>query len=247
MGAPENMNAAAIVGKNELREVLNARKAETDCSDRNELVVCAALDKLSSRELSHAERKTLLQMNIMSLKVARGLPGYVMLFEGMPVILRLRNLSTDLGITNGSQGVVRKIFTATCPAGFTYASCVLVEFPHSKKRARTSQNAADCDLRTPLPLVPSLQHTPATIQAPSAGCKWSPLNWSCAYDSVFMVCFYIYREASPHWRNLWSDSNYDSRRELAVSFRSWMESEANLLSQDLFDRFRDKLRDLLSH
>ncbi|KAG2758046.1 hypothetical protein P692DRAFT_20710749, partial [Suillus brevipes Sb2] len=50
----------------------------------------------------------------------------------MPVILRLRNLSTDLGITNGSQGVVRKIFTATCPAGFTYSSCVLVEFPHSK-------------------------------------------------------------------------------------------------------------------
>ncbi|KAG2347005.1 hypothetical protein BDR05DRAFT_831836, partial [Suillus weaverae] len=91
-----------------------------------------ALDKLSSHELSHAECKTLLQLNIVTLKAARSLPGYVMLFEGMPVILQLHNLSTDLGITNGSQGVVCKIFTATCPTGFTCASCILVEFPHSK-------------------------------------------------------------------------------------------------------------------
>ncbi|KAJ8591569.1 hypothetical protein M405DRAFT_706947, partial [Rhizopogon salebrosus TDB-379] len=58
--------------------------------------------------------------------------GFVLLFEGMPVILRIRNLSTDLAITNGSQGIVRRIFTNMSPAGLTYASCVLVEFPHSK-------------------------------------------------------------------------------------------------------------------
>ncbi|KAF8426436.1 hypothetical protein L210DRAFT_869176, partial [Boletus edulis BED1] len=50
----------------------------------------------------------------------------------MPVILRLRNLSTDLGITNGSQGIVRKIFTRQCPVGLTYAVCAYVEFPHSR-------------------------------------------------------------------------------------------------------------------
>ncbi|KAG2365166.1 hypothetical protein BDR07DRAFT_1278000 [Suillus spraguei] len=96
------------------------------------LIVCAALDKLSSCELSYAEHETLLWSNVATLKAACILPGYVMLFEGMPVILRVHNLSTDLGITNGSQGVVCKIFTAVCPAGFTYASCVLVEFPYSK-------------------------------------------------------------------------------------------------------------------
>ncbi|KAG1829120.1 hypothetical protein EV424DRAFT_1317342, partial [Suillus variegatus] len=50
----------------------------------------------------------------------------------MPVILRLHNISTDLRITNGSQGVVRYISTAVCPVGLTYAKCVIVEFPGSK-------------------------------------------------------------------------------------------------------------------
>ena len=30
----------------------------------------------------------------------------VPLYVGMPVILHVRNLSTDLGITNGSQGIM---------------------------------------------------------------------------------------------------------------------------------------------
>ncbi|KAG9310716.1 hypothetical protein JVU11DRAFT_9315 [Chiua virens] len=36
----------------------------------------------------------------------QSLPSSVALYVGMPVILRLRNLSTDLGITNGSQGIL---------------------------------------------------------------------------------------------------------------------------------------------
>ncbi|KAG2746800.1 hypothetical protein P692DRAFT_20693438, partial [Suillus brevipes Sb2] len=54
----------------------------------------------------------------------------------MPVILRMRNISTDLGITNGSQGVVRYISTAVCPDGLTYATCVIVEFSGSKVQLR---------------------------------------------------------------------------------------------------------------
>ncbi|KAG2340439.1 hypothetical protein BDR05DRAFT_859325, partial [Suillus weaverae] len=58
--------------------------------------------------------------------------GHVTLYEGMPVVLRLHNLSTDLAITNGSQGIVHKIWTAVCPAGLTYATCVVVYFANSK-------------------------------------------------------------------------------------------------------------------
>ncbi|KAG1725521.1 hypothetical protein EDB19DRAFT_1833755 [Suillus lakei] len=47
------------------------------------------LDKISSHELSHAEHEILLQLNIVTLKAAHGPPGYVMLFEGMPVILKV--------------------------------------------------------------------------------------------------------------------------------------------------------------
>ncbi|KAH7921155.1 hypothetical protein BV22DRAFT_1019909, partial [Leucogyrophana mollusca] len=101
-------------------------------SSADKLVVCAALDKCPSKLLSQAERQSLLRLNVGALSSNRALPGFVALYEGMPVILRMRNLSTDLGITNGSQGIVKKIVTGVCPNGFTYATCALVYFPYSK-------------------------------------------------------------------------------------------------------------------
>ncbi|KAG1734450.1 uncharacterized protein EDB91DRAFT_1009914, partial [Suillus paluster] len=95
------------------------------------LTVCTAVDK-ASQELGLKQRRDLLRLNVGALKSTSPLLGHVSLFEGMPVILRSHNLSTDLGITNGAQGIVRKIFTALCPAGFMYATCMLVEFTHSK-------------------------------------------------------------------------------------------------------------------
>ncbi|KAG2741943.1 hypothetical protein P692DRAFT_201665656, partial [Suillus brevipes Sb2] len=58
--------------------------------------------------------------------------GFVPLYVGMPVILRSRNLSTDLGIANGSQGIVCKIYTAICAEGYTYCTCALVNFTGSR-------------------------------------------------------------------------------------------------------------------
>jgi hypothetical protein len=134
MGNDENINATAIATTNELHEVLNAQKANSACT--GELVMCAAQDK-SSCELSDVDCTKLLHMNISSLKSAGTLPGFVVLFEGMPVILRGHNLSTDLGIMNRSQGTVRRIFTSISSAGMTYATCVLVEFPLSKVQLTT--------------------------------------------------------------------------------------------------------------
>ncbi|KAG1791565.1 uncharacterized protein HD556DRAFT_1240499, partial [Suillus plorans] len=50
----------------------------------------------------------------------------------MPVILRSRNLCTDLGVANGTQGIVQRIYTTICDSGFTYCTCALVEFPTSR-------------------------------------------------------------------------------------------------------------------
>jgi hypothetical protein len=132
MGECQHSEATAIVATNALREVLNAHKAVTACPESSKVIVCAALDKTTARNLTHDERDRLLKLNVSALKTSTPLPGHVTLYEGMPVILRLRNLSTDLGITNGAQGFVRKIWTAVCPSGFTYASCVIVHFPDSK-------------------------------------------------------------------------------------------------------------------
>lgn len=132
MGTVENFNAAAIVATNTLRELLNSKKARAVCAlSVSNLIVCATLDKTASAAVQDIEtREYLLRLNVTTLN--NSLPGFISLFVGMPVILRSRNLSTDLGITNGSQGFVRKISTKVCPAGFTYCTSVIVEFPESK-------------------------------------------------------------------------------------------------------------------
>ncbi|KAG1780885.1 hypothetical protein EV702DRAFT_963261 [Suillus placidus] len=132
MGSADYHDTAAIVATNAVREVLNAHKAAASCTANKKLVVCAALDKCTGQELSCEECDMLLKLNVGGLKSSSPLPGHVTLYEGMPIVLRLHNLSTDLGITNGLQGVVRTIWTDICPAGFTYATCVLVHFPDSK-------------------------------------------------------------------------------------------------------------------
>ncbi|KAG1904462.1 uncharacterized protein F5891DRAFT_945755, partial [Suillus fuscotomentosus] len=128
MGIDSNLDAAVIVGTNALREAINTKKAETACGGCS-LVTCYALDKCSHKTLDINERHQLLRLNVVALRSTRSLPGYLSLYVGMPVILRQRNLSTDLGITNGSQGSVHAIYTAYCPVDLMYATCVIVHFP----------------------------------------------------------------------------------------------------------------------
>ncbi|KAF9779876.1 hypothetical protein BJ322DRAFT_1012819, partial [Thelephora terrestris] len=77
------------------------------------------------------ERKRLLGLNLADFSSEGALPGLIPLYVGMPVILRNRNISTELGITNGSQAVVRKIFTEPCANNYSVAKCIIVEFPDS--------------------------------------------------------------------------------------------------------------------
>jgi hypothetical protein len=133
MGTAENCDAAAIVNTNLLREVLNMEKARSVCSQTGDkLVLCAARDIPSSPDvLSRVELEQILRINFSSSKHQGALPGFLPLFVGMPVILRMRNLSTDLKITNGAQGYVRKVFLDDSPQGLTSCSCAIVEFPDS--------------------------------------------------------------------------------------------------------------------
>ena len=49
----------------------------------------------------------------------------------MPVILKGRNLSTDLKITNGSKGIIWHITMQQYSSHFTYAKAALIEFSDS--------------------------------------------------------------------------------------------------------------------
>ncbi|THV04011.1 hypothetical protein K435DRAFT_575709, partial [Dendrothele bispora CBS 962.96] len=58
--------------------------------------------------------------------------GLLPMFEGMNVILKSRNISTELGITNGAQGIIRKYLTRTDEMGNQVCTAALVEFPDSR-------------------------------------------------------------------------------------------------------------------
>lgn len=130
MGSPENLAASAIVGTNHLREVLNIKKAHT--MGGSNLVMCASRDiPALQTKLTKFEYESLLKQNFTSAKNQGALPGFLPLYVSMPVILRLRNISTELKIANGSQGIVHRIFTEIDDYGLTYCPCAVVEFKDS--------------------------------------------------------------------------------------------------------------------
>jgi hypothetical protein len=47
----------------------------------------------------------------------------------------------------------------------------------------------------------SMQHI-LEHQILPAGCRWSTSDWSCAYDSFFMIFFYLHLFAPEMWRQL---------------------------------------------
>ncbi|KAF9782850.1 hypothetical protein BJ322DRAFT_1008933, partial [Thelephora terrestris] len=118
-----------LVGTNFIRELINNVKAKS--SVNGELTYCAAQDLVDGSEPTPFDRKCLLGLNLADFSSEGALPGLIPLYVGMPVILRNRNISTELGITNGSQGVVRKIFTKSCTSNYSVARCVIVEFADS--------------------------------------------------------------------------------------------------------------------
>ncbi|KAJ3892225.1 hypothetical protein GG344DRAFT_45767, partial [Lentinula edodes] len=71
-------------------------------------------------------------MDTSSGKFRSGLPGIVSLYIGMPVILKHENLNTELGITNGARGILRKLELCTDNNGHQFCEYALVEFPDSK-------------------------------------------------------------------------------------------------------------------
>jgi hypothetical protein len=125
----DRQEATMLVGTNFVRELLNNNKAKSSCT--GELVYCAVRDLIDGAEPTADEQRRLLGLNLADFSSEGALPGFIPLFIGMPVILRNRNISTELGITNGSQGVVKQIFTEPCANNYSTPVCVIVEFSDS--------------------------------------------------------------------------------------------------------------------
>ena len=134
MNTVDKTGSTAIVSTNLLRESINAHKAHANCTGPSSprLITCAAHDNILCGPSGHDTITYLLNMNMLKLTSEGALPGFVPLYVGMPVILHHKNISTELRVTNASQGIVRQINTEQTIHGFTFAKSVIVEFPMSK-------------------------------------------------------------------------------------------------------------------
>jgi hypothetical protein len=116
MSTSGNGHATAIVHTNVVRGAINLYKAKSTCSDMNALIMAAAHDTVKGVDVPHPFCMQLLNQDVSSFTSKGSLPGFIPLYIGMPVILRSRNISQELHITNGSQGIVRKIEVAKTSA-----------------------------------------------------------------------------------------------------------------------------------
>jgi hypothetical protein len=129
MAEKGNIDGVALVHTNKLHELLNAKKAFSNTAAPNgqNLITCAANDLIHNDPVPTSSRLPLLRKDFSSIQGS--LCSFLPLYEGMPVILRCKNISTDLKITNSSQGILRKLFTSCCNMGLTYAMGAIVDFP----------------------------------------------------------------------------------------------------------------------
>ncbi|KAK0430561.1 hypothetical protein EV421DRAFT_1695372, partial [Armillaria borealis] len=89
-----------------------------------------AMDKIDGHVVPAELRDDLLNRDTSALQSKGSLPSYIPFYIGMPVILWSRNISTDLKVTNGAQGILRHLQMAIDPHGKQYTTCALVEFPN---------------------------------------------------------------------------------------------------------------------
>jgi len=87
MSTDGNEHATAIVSTNLLCQAINMHKANANCANNNKLVLCAALDTANGEVVSLPSRSDLLNLDVTKLSHEGALPGFIPLYEGMPVIL----------------------------------------------------------------------------------------------------------------------------------------------------------------
>ena len=133
MSEPYENDATSMVDSNISWEILNLWKAQSNCVQLGQtLVMSAAVDKSISGKITESEQHQLLNMDISSSKLKQTPPGFIPLYIGMPIVLYIKNTSTELGIANGTQGVLKKFYTEVNSAGLTYCKCAIVEFMKSR-------------------------------------------------------------------------------------------------------------------
>ena len=102
-----------------------------------------------------------------------------------------------------------------------------------------------------VPVAPSSQPIKPLWPQTTAGVVWDGVNWSCAYDSVFMSFWSIYKKSPPGWRDMWMQQAPKWSGFLKKAFDSLITMAQNerisqaALSRE-FTAYRNAFRNLLS-
>src|SRR5258708_16595179 len=124
MNFPES---TIIVHQNITHQHLNKVKADcwTSSAVSPKLIRCTAHHTIRKKNVA-AE----VQSHLEQICTGDGLPPHLDLYIGAPVVLRNRNISKELHITNGAQGFVRGILLGKMfpDSHSTYATIVLLNF-----------------------------------------------------------------------------------------------------------------------
>ncbi len=134
MSVEPYINSTVIVARNIKRIAINFQKGKSQAQRLSKTIIYIAAHDISNKKTvpnfpKYKSRQCLLKMDITKFSNDGALPGYIALYDGMPVIVKGKNISTELKITNGAQGFVRYVSTFICSEGFCCAEAIFVEVP----------------------------------------------------------------------------------------------------------------------
>ncbi|KAG1866009.1 hypothetical protein F4604DRAFT_1683000 [Suillus subluteus] len=98
--------------------------------------------------------------------------------------------------------------------------------------------------RTPIRHTNTARQDRQRQEVATAKCRWSAIDWLCAYDSVFMLMFYVFQAGSEEWKTTW-EATGPLAYSLCEMYRKLLSSESQMTSGHMFDEMRDAFRDLL--
>ncbi|VDB89145.1 unnamed protein product [Peniophora sp. CBMAI 1063] len=145
MSTDGNDKACVVVGTNLVRQSINMAKSSIEArAAGRRLYLCAARDTRDKIPVSDSDRHKGERTTLLHLEKPAGdrkrrkdmLPGFLPLYVGMPVIYKVRNLAVELGIANGSQGIVVAVETEMDASAYEVAKYALVKFEKCKANLR---------------------------------------------------------------------------------------------------------------
>ena len=87
MSTNENEDSVIILSKNLTCQAINMKKAAAIGANTDNLTLCAAFDAVKNANILPSSRQDLLKMDISRFSHEGALPGYIPMYEGVPIIL----------------------------------------------------------------------------------------------------------------------------------------------------------------